>query len=139
MSIRDEFVAAARGHFGVRHRHQGRTAWAVDCLGLVVRSCAAVGRALPDRKGYGRDPQADGLQRVMRAEFGPPATGYVHGGVAAMRWKGATECSHVGIVFMLGGEWWLIHSYSSVGRVVEHRIDDAWAALIEEVYDPWPA
>lgn len=134
--MRDQFVDAARRYVGARWRHQGRRPWAMDCIGLIVLACADIGRTLPDRRGYGRDPQADGLRQALRAEFGVPGY-YVHGGIAAICWPGASECSHVGVMFEHDGEWWLLHGYSAVGCVVEHRIDDAWADLIAEVYDPW--
>lgn len=136
MSARDACIAAARSMLGVRWRHQGRQPWAVDCLGLIVLALRAAGRDVADRTGYGRDPQRDGLSAALAAEFGPPGE-WVHGGIAVIQWAGADLPSHVAILATDGDHWRLIHSYSSPGCVVEHRVDEHWRGLIVEVYDPW--
>jgi cell wall-associated NlpC family hydrolase len=133
---RDATIAAARGYLGVPWRHQGRQPWALDCLGLIVLSLRAAGRTVIDREGYPRDPQHEGLRAELHRQSGAPGE-WVHSGIALMQWHGATEPSHVGLLINSGDHWRLIHSYSSPGCVVEHRIDAQWQPLIVEVYDPW--
>ena len=133
---RDQFVAACRCMLGVRWRHLGRQAWAVDCIGLLVLALRACGREVPDRSDYGRDPQRDGRQRLLQRGFGPPGP-WVHGGIALIRWPGAELPAHVAALAADGERWRLIHSYSSTGCVVEHGVDEHWRGLVVEVYDPW--
>lgn len=137
MTQRDAFIDAARAMLGVKWRHQGRQAWAVDCLGLVVLALRAAGREVQDREGYPRDPQREGMREELARQCGEPGE-WVHGGIALMRWPGAELPSHVGILVNGGDEWRLIHSYSGGnGCTVEHRVDDHWRGLILEVFDPW--
>ena len=136
MSPRDRFVAECRALLGVKWRHQGREPWALDCLGLIVVGLRAAGREVQDREGYPRDPQNEGLREELQRQCGDPVE-WVHGGIALMQWRGAVLPSHVGILVNSGDHWRLIHSYSSPGCVVEHRVDESWAAMILEVYDPW--
>lgn len=138
MTDRDAFIAAARSMLGVTWRHQGRQRWAVDCLGLLVLAMRAAGREVQDREGYPRDPQREGLRDELVRQCGEPGE-WVHGGIALMRWPGAELPSHVGILVNSGDAWRLIHSYSSPGCVVEHRVDDYWRGMILEVFDPWQA
>jgi cell wall-associated NlpC family hydrolase len=134
---RDAFVAAARARLGVKWRHQGRTPWAIDCLGLVVLALRDAGREVVDREGYPRDPQHEGIREELERQCGRPGE-WVHGGIALMQWKGAELPSHVGILINAGDHWRLIHSYSSgQGCVVEHRVDEHWRGMILEVFDPW--
>ena len=136
MSPRDRFVAECRSLLGVKWRHQGRQPWAVDCLGLIVLAMRAAGREVQDREGYPRDPQHEGMREELHRQCGEPG-GWVHGGIALMRWPGADLPSHVGVLATDGDHWRLIHSYSSPGCVVEHRVDEHWRGLILEVFDPW--
>lgn len=136
MTGRDRFVAEARAMLGVAWRHQGREPWAVDCLGLIVLAARAAGREVHDRSGYPRDPRREGMRAELLRQCGEPGE-WVHGGIALMKWPGATEPSHVGVLATDGDHWRLIHSYSSPGCVVEHRVDAHWRSLILEVFDPW--
>lgn len=130
-------VAHARTMIGTPWRHRGRSAWAVDCVGLLVASLRAAGVPVADRSNYGREPWKDGLREEMRAQFGEPVTDWQPGDVALMRWRPTQEPSHVGIIgdHPTGGLS-LIHAYSMTA-VTEHAIDNKWRARIVEVYRPW--
>lgn len=62
-------VQAARSLVGVPYRHQGRTQWGVDCIGLIILAAARAGLDLPARAGvkdeanYSRRPD-EALQRL---------------------------------------------------------------------------
>ena len=136
----EAFVSAARGFVGCRWRHRGRSAFGVDCIGLVVLSLRVAGIEMRDRLDYGREPWNDGLSREMREHFGQPVTDMQPGDVVTMRGIGQPEPGHVGVVAEAGGYLTLIHSYNadSNTRVVEHRIDEHWQNRIAEIYRPFP-
>lgn len=136
---RDAFIAEARSYVAqsVRFRHQGRSRRGVDCAGLVAVSLAAAGVSYIDSPAYGRHPINQGLRGYLVRNFGPsiPADSMGAGDVALMRFGG--EPCHVGIVATHPqGGLSLIHSYATLKRVVEHRIDAEWRSYIVEVFRP---
>lgn len=132
-------VDEARKYLGVKWRHRGRKAWALDCIGLVVRSVRAGGAAVKDRTNYGREPWRDGLRDALEENFGKPVDEWEVGDIALMRRPDQLEPSHVGIISNYAhGGFSLIHCHSQIA-VTEHRLDDFWRHLILAVYRPaWP-
>lgn len=128
-------VTAARKYLGVPFRHRGRTARHLDCVGLIVRAYADLGRDIRhDKTHYGREPHADGLRDQLQLEFGPPAPDMRVGDVALIAYNTIVP-HHVGIIgdYKYGG-FSLIHADGMAGKVVEHRLDDGWRKLIIETY-----
>lgn len=151
MSQSAEIVAAARIYLGRPIRHQGRTD-AFDCVGLVL--AVAEDLALVDVAG----------EPILRAQYAnypaQPVNGFVHaecrrrlevrmiptigdslnkvrqelepGDVLTLRLP-SVPC-HTGIVSEVAGEPGIIHAYSPVGRVVEHRLDNPWIHRIAGVF-----
>jgi cell wall-associated NlpC family hydrolase len=137
-------VAAARAHLHppAIFRHRGRSRTRLDCLGLVIRSLAAVGAVVQDREAYGRDPVNDGLRAAVVEHLGDPfATSPVQlaqlapGDLVLMKWH--TEPNHIAVVtdYVLGGLA-IIHAYAQVGCVVEHALADPWPRRITEAFRP---
>lgn len=136
---RAKFIAAARSFLGARWRHQGRRPDAMDCLGLVALSLAAVGVSARDRQGYGRTPYNHQLAASLREHFGEPIPPdeIQPGDIVTMTWAG--EENHVAIVTDHPEGLGLIHALSTApggGRVVEHRLSPDFAARIVEAYRP---
>lgn len=112
MVTREQFVAEARTWLDVRWQHQGRNRHGVDCIGLVLVTCWALGLTDYDVKGYGRTPNAGFLQRecdrmMTRVREAQMAD------VLLMRY--GREPQHMGIVTDRG----VIHAYAPARRVVE--------------------
>lgn len=126
---------AARLYLGTPFRHQGRSIRFLDCIGLLVRSCADCGHPVQDVKSYGREPFGGLLEKHMTMEFGPPIpkSDMRPGDKVAIDFKGVVR--HVGIIgdYIHGGLS-LIHTDMYVGRVVEHSIDAAWLNIIKGVW-----
>jgi cell wall-associated NlpC family hydrolase len=126
----NDIISAARECVGTPFHHQGRIAGVgMDCAGLIVHVAAKFGMASIEPAGYGRSPcngmmeaAADTQPYLMRV------TDMQAGDVLMMRFTG--EPQHVGIY--TGNT--LIHAYESVGKVVEHRMDDKWLRRIVRVY-----
>ena len=129
---------AARQFIGVPFAHQGRNpAVALDCIGLACCSFAVAGmtRYLAfDRVDYARTPHGGLLEAQLAAALGAPVDGLQPGDLAAFRMGGAVR--HVGIIAEGNNGLNVIHTWSDIGRVVEHRLDDKWRRRIAYVYRP---
>lgn len=126
--VRDAIVRQAREFVGTPFRHQGRVPGrALDCLGVIV----CVGRQLKlfdhDRRDYPRvAPDGETLLReVARAGFRGIAPAAARPGdvyVMAM----TRDPQHVALVTDKG----ILHAWLAARAVVEHGLDDFWAARI---------
>lgn len=123
-----QIVAAARACLGTPFHHQGRQPGVgIDCAGLVIVAARAAGFDPVDLPGYGRRPHGGALESAIAIQPGldaAPIDDLADGDVLLMRFK--TEPQHLAI-YAEGG---IIHAYESVGRVVEHRLDESWRARI---------
>lgn len=59
MATRDDILKEARSWINVPFKHQGRTRNGVDCVGLVVVVCRALGVSSYDSTVYSRRPSED--------------------------------------------------------------------------------
>lgn len=125
----DEIITAARAVIGVPFRHQGRSLSGLDCAGLIVHVARSFGLECIDGEAYSRHPSGGMLEATLDSQ---PCLVRVSekqpGDVLLMRF--AKDPQHLGI---FTGDT-LIHSYEKVGKVCEHRIDEAWARRIVRVY-----
>ena len=121
-------IDEARTWLGVPFAHQGRTRRGVDCVGLPI----VVGQGLglvPARfevANYGRLPSADLMRRLM--EHCTRIAAPVPGSLVAIAWT--KSAAHVAICT---GDT-LIHSYESVGRVIEHGYRGRWVRLTHSAW-----
>lgn len=130
------FIQSARELIGVKWRHQGRTPWAVDCVGLVVLALKGAGYEVKDRTNYSREPFNDGLQAELKERFGEPLSEPQEGDIAVFK-AFTKEPSHIGIVARdRHGNLSLIHSRANM-KVMEHSFDKKWQRMFVEVYRPW--
>lgn len=128
----EDVIAAARACLGTPFRHQGRQPGVgLDCAGLVVSVCRALNIPYQDAAAYGRRPH-DGLLEstlsVQPAMYCVPRHAMQPADVLLMRFR--TDPQHLAIY----AEPTVIHSYETVGQVVEHCLDNRWAARIVRVY-----
>lgn len=123
-----EVVQAARAFLGAPYHHQGRSAYGMDCAGLIVAAYAALGITLIDLPAYGREPWRDGLRRCVEDNFQRADREVEPGDILLLRVR--REPQHLAIVTDRG----MIHSYASVGKVVETSLDAFWRDRIVGVY-----
>jgi cell wall-associated NlpC family hydrolase len=127
---RKEIVSCARSYLGTPFHHAGRVKGVgVDCAGLVICVAHELGYTGPDLMAYTEYSQApDGhtLRRLLREALRPKSLTkpLLPGDVLLMRF--AREPQHVALVTDLG----IVHAYTGVGRVVEHRLDEVWQRRI---------
>lgn len=134
---RQAFIVAARSYLGVRFKHQGRSRFGLDCIGLPLVALRDIGRTAWDSPAYGRTPVTQGLRDALVRNLGEPVprADMREGDIALMAFIG--EPSHVGIVtnYPEGG-FALLHTFAQVKKVVEHRMDETWLGYITEVFRP---
>jgi len=125
----DEIIEAARAQIGTPFKHQGRIPGkALDCIGLAI-VVARNWYDIPDTDAYGRTPFRGLLEAgfdthpLLERTRSPDA-----GNILLMRFGSYPQ--HVAIC---AGDT-IIHSYSTVGKVVEHRFSDVWRARTVCVY-----
>ena len=126
----NQIITAARECLGTPFQHQGRiVGLALECAGVAVHVFNRVGCEVDQPSAYSRQPHNAMLeywadrQIFLSRETTPQA-----GDILLMRFE--KEPQHVAI---FTGEN-IIHAYESIGRVVEHRLDDKWRNRIVRVY-----
>jgi cell wall-associated NlpC family hydrolase len=126
----DDIIAAARGAIGTPFRHQGRIAGvALDCAGLVIHVAQSIGADYIDQTGYSRIPTNGLLESALdRQPCLMRVADNQAGDVLLMRFNGDPQ--HLAI---FSGST-VIHSYSQVGKVCEHRYSEEWQARTVAVY-----
>lgn len=127
-----DIITAARAALGTPFQHQGRIPGiALDCAGLVVHVANAIGADYTDVDGYSRFPANGLLQSTLDSQ---PCLERVAiadrqaGDILLFRFSGDPQ--HLGI--FTGDS--IIHAYSNVGQVCEHRLASVWSARIVRVY-----
>ena len=132
MATRAHILEAARGWVGTKYVHQGRSkALGVDCVGLFVGICQEIGVELndtPELRRYSRQPKRNQpkLLDQLGTLCGEPLASVTELQNADLvvfwfNWE-THEPQHVAL---WTGET-IIHSYTSIGRVVEHGLNDWW-------------
>jgi cell wall-associated NlpC family hydrolase len=125
----DEIIAAARAEIGTPFMHQGRLPGkALDCAGLAV-VVASHWHAVDEPRAYGRSPHLGLLQEWVEAQDFLEAISKPEAG-CLMLMRFGKEPQHLAIC---AGEM-MIHSYGSVGKVVEHRFSDMWRVRVVKSY-----
>lgn len=128
-----EIVAIARDAIGTPYKHQQRVAGlALDCAGVPVHVAKRIGMSFEDITNYGRLPVPAEMRRVLDTNMTRvPLAEMQIGDVVWLKFR--VEPQHFGVLgnYYLGG-FSLIHAYNGAGlsKVVEHRLDEQWAARI---------
>lgn len=124
----ESFLAAARALIGVPFVHQGRSEHGIDCIGLVVLAGKTCGiDTSADITNYSRTPHGVLLPLLEKA-LDPVEGEICPGDLLVFRFK--HEPMHIGI--WTGST--LIHTFATIGRVVEHELDDRWKAMVVCAY-----
>jgi cell wall-associated NlpC family hydrolase len=123
-----EIIEAARAELGTPFVHQGRIPGkALDCAGLAV-VVARNGYEVEEPRAYGRSPHLGLLRQWVEAQSFIDPGEPVAGALLLMRF--GTEPQHLAIC---AGDT-IIHSYSRVGKVVEHNFSPVWRARVVKAY-----
>lgn len=132
--MRDRIVAEARRWIGTAYAHQAALIGVgCDCVGL-IRGVGFACDVLPRRdaewklfNAYGRRPNPRRMLEGMRTFLVEIKTGDQQvGDIAWIEWRDDLPM-HLAILAEHNDRPTLIHSYSDVGRVVEHGLSQQWA------------
>lgn len=124
MITREQVVTEARTWIGRQWRHQGRNENGVDCVGLVVMVCKALGLSDYDSTSYGRDPDAmkflphfinGGAERINPLTAGD-------GDLVIFR-QSKFPC-HSGILATMHGTRSVIHAHAGRRKVTEELVPE---------------
>lgn len=128
---------AALNYLGVKFRHQGRTRWGLDCVGLVALAAldADPDFTFTDLRAYGREPWKDNnLKKHLELHLGQPVDRGPEPDDVVLFYMGESQPSHVGIITPHPEGLGIVHSYANIGRVTHHRLDGSWRNRIAQVY-----
>lgn len=139
---RKDIVDHARSLLGVPFKHQGRNALGMDCVGVLIDLAKYLQLDYPGTKQrYNFNPQTYSIRAELEKYLVPvPLENMQPGDVVIMCILGNEP--HVGILAEHDGDLTLIHSYQTVGKIVEHRLDAKWLRRIVGAYSipgaqPW--
>lgn len=122
---------------GTPFHHQGRVPGVgMDCAGLFIHLCRALGLDHQDASGYPRNPYDGQLEAQLEAQ---PCLRRIalsemaEGDLLCMRIKRAPQhiAFHAGHI---DGQPYIIHASEEHGGVVHHRLDALWGARVIRVY-----
>lgn len=135
---REDAVAEARAWLGTPFQHQGcLKGVACDCIGLVKGVGLALGLvdydpASPQAQAfasYSMMPDSKRMRQGLATWLLPiPVAEVLPADILFMAWT--REPQHVALRTDHG----IIHSYSSVGKVVEHAFDASWQRRVVAAY-----
>lgn len=135
---REEAVAEARAWLGTPFQHQGcLKGVACDCIGLVKGVGLALGLvdydpASPQAQAfasYSMMPDSKRMRQGLATWLLPiPVADVLPADILFMAWT--REPQHVALRTDHG----IIHSYSGVGKVVEHVFDESWQRRVVAAY-----
>lgn len=121
----------ARKFLGVKFQHAGRNEHGLDCIGLLVLATRNAGMEVYDNPDYSPIVNSEYLvdelshAAVRLPEGTAPRVGDV------MLFNVGRHPQHVALITNVGledpNDVTMIHSYQTVGRVVEHPLDVNWA------------
>lgn len=133
--IRAQIVAESRTWLETPFKHQGRVKGAgVDCAGLIVGVCHALGLSSFDKHDYDAEPDGVMLRATCEREMTAiPVAGIQPGDVLLFAFGGRP--THLAFVadYVHGGLS-IVHGYSVAGKVIEQRMDSVWRRRIVAAY-----
>jgi cell wall-associated NlpC family hydrolase len=137
MITRREVVDFARSFIGTPYRHQGRSkVFGVDCAGILVLLANKLNIYWESKYSlrYARNPEFFILQSEMDKYLEEITWKDIRMGDVLL-FKITKHPQHVGIVSDYAkNRLGIVHTYESVGKVVEHRLNEMWMGLLIKAY-----
>ena len=129
---RAQIVRIARSYLDTDFHHQGRCKGVgVDCVGIITGVGTELGVPFRDFKGYGRLPDGHLLcEHLGKWMIEIPIEDRKAGDALIFRFGRRGKPRHVGIQTDTG----IVHTWFTIGRVVEHRLDERWSKRIHMAF-----
>lgn len=132
-----QIVEEARTWIDTPIRHQGRLKGVgVDCVGFVSGVFTALGCEVHYRHNYKKMPDGEELLRVLRDNLVEIEIETIQKGDIVV-FKGISgRPQHLAFLdsYPIAGECSMIHSYWSVKKVAQHRMDRKWRKRIVNAF-----
>jgi len=142
MSTARDIVRLARGYLGTPFHHQGRIPISgLDCVGLVVRVASDMGIPVQDDTKYPRVARDNRMLEVMLHNGLTPIPAFLQQpGDVLVFWFNSAKRWPQHAAFRT--DYGMLHTYTTVGRVVEHGYTPPWqkrllAVLRFPEVEPW--
>lgn len=139
MTTRAEVITELRTWIGVPWRHQGRSRFGIDCIGLVTVAAAMIEGpdvvALHDRQDYARTPARYDFAGVFDVFCDRIMFDAVQDGDILVFADGPYPC-HVAIAATLDGRRSMIHAAARLRKVSEELFTDFWRQKLTHCYTP---
>lgn len=132
MLTNNDIIIEARKWIGTPYIHQGRLInKGCDCVGLIIGIAKKLNISSFNYTAYDRQPDPDIMGKLLTENLIKSNRNKQNLLHADILWiKFGKHPQHLAIVTDLG----IIHSYSVVGKVVEHRIDNKWQKRIVGIF-----
>jgi cell wall-associated NlpC family hydrolase len=130
---RDDIVRIARSWIGTPFRHQGRTRFGIDCVGLLVAVADELGIAAVDVPGYNRRSHGKDFMRPFEEHCRPRTFGQMAPGDIVIFHDELFPC-HTGIYSQLRGVAHVVHAVATLRQVFETPYAGEWAARARHVF-----
>lgn len=130
----DIIIKEARRWIGTPFRHAGRSETGIDCVGIPIKILHFLRYTEWDDIDYSRRVNPARMKEEIELFCVNVEQGIVNAQKADLLWFNICGSSqHVGI-YTGKEENTLIHAYESVGKVVEHELNNKWVNRIQSVY-----
>lgn len=131
-----DIVNKALEYIDTPYTHQGRLKGVgVDCAGLIVEVAKELNLYKEgDITNYSRVPDGNNLLNIFRKyTIEKEYKNIKNGDIILMRFLDNPQ--HLGFYYNYNNNDYIIHSYSTVGKVLMHRIDSKWQKRIVKVFE----
>jgi len=134
---RDQIIKEARTFKGVPFKHQGRSRkYGVDCVGILVIMGKKYGiyEESSINTRYPQNPEVFKIKETLDEILIPIDKDKFREGDILL-FKIPFHPQHVGIVTNYSKQsYGMVQAYQTVGKVVEHRLDQRWCDRIVQAY-----
>lgn len=129
-----QVIQCAKSYINTPFLHQGRIKGVgVDCAGLIICVNRDVFNSSTDYTNYSPNPNPDVLLSVLSAHTEKIHASDVQDGDIVL-FRFAKHPQHFAFIYFNNNLPYIIHAYSTYGKVVEHRLDEKWQRRIVGFY-----
>lgn len=136
MDRKEKLIEIIKEYKDTPFHHQGRVKKiGVDCVGLIICACKEVGLIIKDCNDYNNVPSKGLLENELNNQLILKNKENIDVGDVLL-FKFLNDPQHVALVTEINdNNIKIIHSYSKVGKVIEHDLDNLWKKRLINVYE----